>query len=328
MEDNECAQRRGVHAGVVSVLVATMKAFRGNAHMQLRLLGSMSAIQESWRDVRNPEDAADALDAVVAALQAHASDCSTHDAAQIREAGMCAMSAMSMNVHVAAMVGPSGAITKVIACMQRQRTHVRLQTASCSALYNVLRINVGSQAGIAAAGGVKALTAALRVSNAQPATGDGVSMLWITAAVTLKRLLDNNAPNRLRALHEGTLTLLQYGYEQRDCYAAGRELTQSCATLIASLQSEADAHGTRDPGCRRCAELRARGDMCGHVGCTVRMRADYMPLQRCSRCMAAAYCSAAHQKEAWPEHKKACRRAPQPAGSDSSGAASKQRGRA
>lgn len=36
--------------------------------------------------------------------------------------------------------------------------------------------------------------------------------------------------------------------------------------------------------------------------------APSMKLKRCGRCVVVAYCSAAHQQEHWPEHKKICRK--------------------
>jgi hypothetical protein len=72
--------------------------------------------------------------------------------------------------------------------------------------------------------------------------------------------------------------------------------------------------------CAQCAAERARGELCGRAGCTVRYtpggpfaalfaRATpgRPPLRRCSVCRAVAYCGAECQREDWkPRHKAEC----------------------
>jgi hypothetical protein len=67
--------------------------------------------------------------------------------------------------------------------------------------------------------------------------------------------------------------------------------------------------------CALCAARRARGAQCALPGCGVRQQrggggdsgdAAAVALQHCSRCFAAAYCGVAHQRAAWPLHKKDC----------------------
>jgi hypothetical protein len=63
--------------------------------------------------------------------------------------------------------------------------------------------------------------------------------------------------------------------------------------------------------CALCAARRARGAQCALPGCGVRQQrsgsgGSGASLQHCSRCFSAAYCGAAHQRAAWPLHKKEC----------------------
>jgi hypothetical protein len=100
--------------------------------------------------------------------------------------------------------------------------------------------------------------------------------------------------------------------------------TLECAQLL-QRQLEAAARAHAPQPCTRCADMRAHGAMCALPGCMIRKQPDGALLQKCSRCMTAAYCCAAHQREAWPEHKKACRSMQRAAAGGAGGATAKNK---
>jgi hypothetical protein len=105
--------------------------------------------------------------------------------------------------------------------------------------------------------------------------------------------------------------------------AAEAEYLPLCAslqTLWLEFQAGAQAPGRRPPTTDadsnllrsvEAAEVQmydapATVAVCGLPAC---QRSD-VPLQRCSRCMVARYCSAEHQRSDWAAHKKSCRAKP------------------
>jgi hypothetical protein len=101
------------------------------------------------------------------------------------------------------------------------------------------------------------------------------------------------------------------------------------AAVEVTLRVAAAAHD-RAPcavtSCERCAVRRERCSLCALPSCGVRSRAQHGPaaaeLQKCSACLRAAYCGAAHQREHWPAHKGACRAARAAAAAAEAGGAS------
>jgi hypothetical protein len=89
-----------------------------------------------------------------------------------------------------------------------------------------------------------------------------------------------------------------------------RSKRRVCSIDIRNLQPAAQRHDAAPcavAGCMRCAAARARGAMCALAGCGARSRADSAKkLLRCGTCLAACYCSAAHQREDWRRHKHEC----------------------
>ena len=85
------------------------------------------------------------------------------------------------------------------------------------------------------------------------------------------------------------------------------------ARLSEVLQVAERLHDTRRcercERCCRCAAAREAAEMCGLPRCGLRRREDGRKLQRCAGCRVAVFCSDAHQREAWPAHKAACKAA-------------------
>jgi hypothetical protein len=148
-----------------------------------------------------------------------------------------------------------------------------------------------------AAGGIELLVAHTCV----PA---GAAMLD-SCCVIMAHLVVGDTGHGARAVLAGALEAL----EGQTGSAIINE-TPVCLQLIRDLQPAAQLHDAEPcavAGCKRCAGARTRGAMCALAGCGARWRAGGgKKLLRCGTCLAACYCSAAHQREDWRRHKREC----------------------
>ena len=97
------------------------------------------------------------------------------------------------------------------------------------------------------------------------------------------------------------------GVEATPLSQNARDRLYTAPRAVASTQSREVAAVARRIGGDRRPDPAAARDACDACGKTV------AELKRCSRCRAAAYCSTACQRTAWPRHKDHCRRAPKAA---------------
>ena len=97
------------------------------------------------------------------------------------------------------------------------------------------------------------------------------------------------------------------GVEATPLSQNARDRLYTAPRAVASPQSREVAAVARRIGGDRRPDPAAARDACDACGKTV------AELKRCSRCRAAAYCSTACQRTAWPRHKDHCRRAPKAA---------------
>ena len=100
---------------------------------------------------------------------------------------------------------------------------------------------------------------------------------------------------------------LATGVEATPLSQNARDRLYTAPRAVASTQSREVAAVARRIGGDRRPDPAAARDACDACGKTV------AELKRCSRCRAAAYCSTACQRTAWPRHKDHCRRAPKAA---------------
>ena len=100
---------------------------------------------------------------------------------------------------------------------------------------------------------------------------------------------------------------LATGVEATPLSQNARDRLYTAPRAVADPQSREVAAVARRIGGDRTPDPAAARDACDACGKTV------AELKRCSRCRAAAYCSTACQRTAWPRHKDHCRRAPKAA---------------
>ena len=125
------------------------------------------------------------------------------------------------------------------------------------------------------------------------------------AALTLAMLLANDALGQRRVVACDLQKLLREILGSA-CRPRGKELSVF-ESLNAMLVACAQAHGEAcaEPGCELCGMQPGR---CGAAGCSLHADAGAnITLKRCASCRSAAYCCAAHQRDAWATHKLVCR---------------------
>jgi hypothetical protein len=216
-----------------------------------------------------------------------------------------------------------GAVVAFVTAMRLHPLDMRVQSNACLGLYVIGR-EQGTHMPIVT-GTMEAVVSATHVEfSAESSGGVGVSVgdARSNALKALHSLIAGNAAAEVRAVCAGALEAVtsnavkacrrDRAFTETCRHGNGNEfLTQLTAALQAAAQRHDAAPCTHD-GCKRCG-LRASGAMCALPGCGQCKRADGSgkKLLRCGRCMAAAYCGAAHQREHWRRHKPLC--APQQA---------------
>jgi hypothetical protein len=209
----------------------------------------------------------------------------------------------------------AAAVSVLVAALQAHADHLQAQYACCAALSNIAAEHDPRHAMFAdtfTAGAIKAVVAALQTHSGGLRTSRDankryrVNKLVDAALLALMHMQQECTVNTMRMVHAGALGVVNAtlcaSLRADGAPTFALELAQQ---LQRELEAAARAHAAQP--CTRCADMRARGAMCALPGCMIRKQPDGTSLDKCSRCMTAAYCCAAHQREAWPEHKKACR---------------------
>jgi hypothetical protein len=221
------------------------------------------------------------------------------------------------------------AVSVLAAAMQAHTDDMQLQFRCCEALRNIAAVHGvhDAMADTFTASAIKTVLALLQKHSgsnlASRGSGDfhgRITKLVDVALSALKYMQRDCAVNTLHEVHAGALGVVNASLcaSLRAAHAPASML--ECAEeLQRQLEAAALAHAAQP--CERCTGMRAHGAMCALPGCTIRKQPDGTSLQLCSRCMTAAYCCAAHQREAWPEHKKACRAMQRAAASGGRGSA-------
>jgi hypothetical protein len=313
--DEPSSQQKGDAAGGLDAVLAVMQRYRSNA----RVLGSaalalyamdFNSRAETFRPgsagAISPQKVAAAFECVLAALQKFPAD------ARLQQFGAGALEmTFAFPARAPGALGAAqaaAAVSVLVAAIQAHSNDVELQFRCCEALRNIAAVH-GAHDAMAAtftASAIKTVLASLQKHIGDLASRNGsrrhlATKLVPTALSALWYMQRDCAVNTLREVHAGALGVVSASLRA----SLPAEAQERAQLLQRQLEAAARAHAAQP--CERCAGMRAHGAMCALPGCTIRKQPDGTPLQQCSRCMTAAYCCAAHQREAWPEHKKACR---------------------
>jgi hypothetical protein len=234
-------------------------------------------------------------------------------------------------IALAAMVGleapgfeaalSAGAIEAIIAAQRAHAANGDVQEHACYAMSAVCGVLGGGEENkhaAVAAGGLEAAVAALRRAHSWPAElRTRVEHDALVALITLTTPEHDDA-----ALRAGALEVLPKKRIHNARVNNGRDRLKQLLDAAAARHDDGGgvcAHAAR---CARCAAGRAAGAVCALPSCGARRRADGSgkKLLRCAACGVASYCSPAHQKDDWAQHKGGCGGAPAAASADRSGA--------
>jgi hypothetical protein len=322
-------QHYAAHAGAVTLLAAALGAHAADADACEAVCFALNHLVDAFRSSDVPaQDAQAAAYTTVATLLAHPAHAPT------QEYGVRVLGYMCRHTALLPRIVSSHALHAVLAAMRAHPDNLFVQSSCCVTLVSMLKARHRSAA--LAEGAAPAVLHALRASCGRAAEGvaqradyrqryrEGPKAYAVAAIHTLFGTRQGDAPlvaegealdALLALLHGGALGLLQQapaGNTDTDDADDAEERREELVVMLCQL---AVHHVSECPDCTDCAALRARGEMCGRAGCVACAPASgggQLPwrrmgrMQKCARCMTAAYCCKAHQTEAWRAHKKAC----------------------
>jgi hypothetical protein len=214
----------------------------------------------------------------------------------------------------------AGAVEAVVLALHAHPANPVVQFAGCATLVGMVYRNTLNIRAAVAAGAIDAVVAAFAVSA--PTSADRANARttpYAACCLALDKLIhesgDDEAHARIATSAGALEAVLEYEQPRHGQYwsEAGHQ------RLLEQLRAAAARHDADGAcaaaGCKRCATMRARGQLCAAPGCGARRRADDAArrLLRCGRCRVTAYCCVAHQRADWARHKPDCRRATQQA---------------
>ena len=292
-----------VHLGGVDTISTALTHLEADVAVADSACFALESFDTSLNQVSS-RAAAVALDAVLAALRAHAGHL------DIQRHGISTL--FRLMVHEAIQIRAEPILPVVLSGMKAFPNDMYLQSSACLAIGTGCFATAEFRTAAGAAGAEATLVQALRLCVADAAQlavtaqRRSVSSIHVFqhAAVALSSLLGGSTAHQNQlvcAVHSGALSLLQAGKSKYDA----RHLFLS--QLIEHLQQAAAEHAAEPPGCPTCAAMRADGRMCGRAGCLLRWRANGRNLPRCALCHRVAYCCPEHQREDWrASHKAEC----------------------
>jgi hypothetical protein len=283
-----------VARGGVALLVAAMRAHPGAVKLQRHggtCLGTLCLYDHSGAAATAAVDAG-AIEAVLTAMRAHSAD------AQVPIACLFALRLVITTPAAAARAGD--AAVRAVLAAHRTQTFTAIVAASAMHTLATLVSHRAAAAHAAVAHGALPLLIDALSCDAFAAEHD----LHTHGCATLQALADAGEAPALAAVRAGALELWPAPRTPRA--ELMRQRLHACLHAAAHTHDN-DAAQCGDAECRRCAELRARGELCALPGCGARSRdGGAKRLLRCGTCRAACYCGAAHQREDWRRHRGGC----------------------
>ncbi len=325
-------------AGAVDAVISALRAHPANADVQIDGCDMLNFVccsdrRSARRACFGNAAGGDSLPALhadagpLAALLAMRTH--LHDAGVQRSAGGLLITMLAIESRVAVQRAFAlGADDAYVSAMRSHPRDMRVQSNACLGLVLLTRDRGDAHMPISD-DAIEAVVAATHVEFADDSiiAGTDASSVCAARAYALNALhcmLTGSAAAEVCAVCAGALEAVMSDAVKacrRDhafvaaCRRARNNGDDVLSLLTPALQAAVQRHDAAPctfDGCKRCG-LRASGAMCALPGCGLRKRADGSgkTLLRCGRCMAAAYCGAAHQREHWRRHKPLC--APQQA---------------
>ena len=294
-----CAEsaKAGAHIAVATAMLAHPLEHKLNA-LAVRALCEMMHNNDLLRSCAATDDEAAVPKAVIDAMERYVDD------AELVQFGSTTLAFMFVPLDVAACSSlpplPPSIALSIVAMLQRYGSVDTICVPFMSMLLPVVSLVEHANARRALLDADLA-TVAIHVI-CQHASG-GIArevamrflfMLLQDDAVVLRRVIACGLPKLLRKM-------------MRD--GATNRLSPVEATVMKELRVKLaaleDAHG---PTCAEadCALCGMHPGRCGSTSCSIHAGVD-VTLKRCAACKTAAYCCAAHQRDAWTKHKPVCR---------------------
>jgi hypothetical protein len=282
------------------VLIA-LRLQPGNASLQVLACDALGALCEDMDTTSEDAVAAGAMELVIAAMCAH------RNQEDVQRNGCYALRTMvpaNMSGARGRTKGFSvGAVEAVVAAMRAHTTATTkaLQRNGADALVHFAYKHDGNLEKACRAGAIEVVIAAL-------AAADGCKhktlrrSLHESTCAALNALIAGSKPRQDAAIRAGALQALPAEAE-----LSAKMTGAVFHHLIRQLNDAArrhDAKPCKHAGCKRCAAKSAT--TCALACCGALKQEDGTQLLHCSRCLAAAYCCAAHQRADWRRHKKEC----------------------
>jgi hypothetical protein len=298
-------------AGAIPAIVRALRLHPAAGDLQRRCCKTLSALCGKNSHNADAACAAGAIALVVAAMRTFAGDNADGQA----DACLALRDMVSSRAHQAA-AGSAGAVEAIVLALRAHPTHQLVQFAGCTSLVGLLFRNVLNIRAAVAAGAIGSVTAAIGVLAS--ASAEMQPHVYEACCIALDVLIHDSGNDDAHALIAMSAGALEAVLEHEQPRVVGSVWGDVCYQRLpeqlraAAARHDADGACAAD-GCKRCAGMRARGELCGAPGCSARMRADdnAKKLLRCGRCRVAAYCCVAHQQEDWAHHKPECRRGTQ-----------------
>jgi hypothetical protein len=222
---------------------------------------------------------------------------------------LCSFTALLTNEQVHA-AGMAAAVEPLTAALRAYPANPSLQRPGCYVLARIISQHIAPAQCAVETGAIEAiLTAMVTISDAvSTAAGMYSPSAYQAGCDALDLMLNLGTATELRAVC-AVAAIEDVVVATRGLQSHYQSDVDACARVHQRLHAAVLRHDRSrciNAGCMRCAAARERGALCALPSCGARARPDGKRLKRCGRCLVAAYCCEAHQREHWPTHRPLC----------------------
>ena len=311
-----------IRTGALSAAVKALLQYESDLRVQQNACGVLeAACENASADTAAAAVALGAIGGVIRALRAHPD----HEEVQRAACGALCGLIIHLENEMAHVAGLDAAIEPLIAAIRAYPANPFLQRHGCTALAHFIWQRVAPTQRAVEAGAIEAVLAGMiAISDAASLAVDVHSPSNYQASCdALDSLLRLSTATELRAVC-AVAAIEEVIVPTRGLWSEHPYDVRVCSAVLLRIQAAVLRHdGGRcnDTGCKRCAAARERGALCALPGCGARLRQNRKKLKRCGRCLVAAYCGEAHQRDHWPTHRPLCDPAAPAADADASAGA-------
>ena len=299
-----------IRTGGLSAAVKALLQYESEWNVQQNACGVLEAACETASsDTAVFAVSLGAFTGVVAALRAHPN----HEEVQRAACGALCWLAVRHKKQQRHAAGMAAAIEPLVAALRTFPANPFLQRFGCLALSRVISERIAPIQRAVEAGAIEAILAGMdaisdAASSAVNVHSPSTYQSGCEALIMLVMLSPATEERAVCAVAAIEDVVVATRGLQSD-YPSDVEVCEAVLKRLRAAVLRHDRGRCGNAACKRCAAARERGAMCALPSCSARARPDGKKLKRCGRCLVAAYCGEAHQREHWPTHRPLCRAA-------------------